>query len=60
MGEFGAFLTIIRGPSLGIYSGIRKGGDTSKGVATLAGFGGHPDFGKRALEEVRHAVQVRI
>jgi len=29
-------------------------------VATLAGFGRHPDSGKRALKEVRHAVQIRI
>jgi hypothetical protein len=32
----------------------------SKDVATLAGFGRHPDSGKRSLKEVRHAVQIRI
>jgi hypothetical protein len=31
-----------------------------KGVAALAGFGRHPDSGKRAFKEVRHAVKVRV
>jgi len=43
-----------------MYALDAKGGDISKGVTALSGFGRHPDSGKRALKEVRHAVQIRI